>query len=253
MDEMFVPYKEMFESPVKKATKSIPVIVEKESFFKSKWIWIALVLLILILLAALVLRRIQTEEEVPYQVVPPTTEITKTIEIIKPAKQEVKFELKPEIKPEPKNPEAKPVAVEVKSEVKTEVKPEVKPEAKPKPEILDYETPQLLAKGVGLKLRDLLLKHKQIPPLQVAEIVSATVRVLLGENERVAPAVVAVTPAAEVKLPEQRLPEPRKDGPKVKAPEIQDEPEPEEPKRGKINADTDPALLRLLKERGMSN
>ena len=218
MDEMFVPYKEMFESPIKKVVRqSVPEPLT-ESY---RWIWILLGIFLLVLLLFLFYRRFGESRD-------------------KVDREEREERVEPIQLPQVIKPEVK------KEEIKEQV---------------DYENSQLLAKGVGSKVRDLLLRHKQIPALQVAEIVSTSVRILLGENER-APvtAPISVVPLSVVPRPvqqdtqEKRLPEPRKDGPKVKPPEIVEEEEPkEEPKRGKINAETDPALLKLLKERGLSN
>ena len=225
MDEMFVPYKEMFESPVKKISKSPPL--QKDSSSKT-WIWIALGVFLILGLFVFFRKYIfqaANVEEVPEKPLVSSPQPLQLSSVSKPS------------------------------------------------EIVEYENLHLLAKGVGGKLRDMLLKHKQIPALQVAEIVSNTVRILLGENEK--PQVVeqkavhqsmhqsmhqALNPALLQKVveqpivKEQRLPEPRLDGPKVKPPEMKDVPEEvEEPRRGKINAETDPTLLKLLKERGMMN
>lgn len=211
MDEMFVPYKEMFESPIKKVVRqSVPEPLT-ESY---RWIWIILGIFLLVLLLFLFYRRFGESRD--------------------------KVDREERVEP-----------IQLPQVIKPEVKEQV-----------NYENSQLLAKGVGSKVRDLLLKHKQIPALQVAEIVSTSVRILLGENERASVAApISVVPLSVIPQPvqqdtpeEKRLPEPRKDGPKVKPPEIVEEEEPkEELKRGKINAETDPALLKLLKERGLSN
>jgi hypothetical protein len=206
MDEMFVPYKEMFEPPAPK-----PLIVTRAPTFN--WLWLVPIVFIIALIAAYAYRQsikeplsLGTSINLPLASVPPQIIVT------------------------------------------TEKTAPVKPQ--------EFSSPQELAKGVGAQLRDVLLTHKQVPALSVAGIVSHAVRTLLGEDERAVEQPQAAAQSAQpvahpVAQPvAQAVAQPIL---KKEALVLDDlDPEPEPPKRGKINADTDPGLLKLLKERGLN-
>jgi len=205
MDEMFIPYKDMFEPP----TRSIHVHAKPQKSWKFDW---KIILAILIVVGIGVALKI----------------------VIKPS----------ELRREPEQPRVEHI-------IRQEVKPQVKvplvstaPLVSTVPKVIEFKNPQDLARGVGTELRDVLLKHKQIPSLAVAGIVSNAVRTLLGEEER--PEPLKEEPKVELQKVEVKI-EPKIDT----EPKEREEQEP--PKKGKINADTDPALLKLLRDRGMTN
>lgn len=215
---MFIPYKDMFEPPTKSIHVHNPV---PRTSWKFDW-KILLIILVVIGLGLAAKVAFSKPRETSRDIVPRETsrDMPREIRVVREVPQ---------------------VPKEVTRQV--QVKQSVAPLVTSVPAVIEFKTPQDLARGVGTELRDVLLKHKQIPSLAVAGIVSNAVRTLLGEDERPEPP----EPKPE-SIPEPKEREPKPEPPK--APE--DEPEVDPPKRGKINADTDPALLKLLKERGLN-
>lgn len=275
MDEMFIPYKEMF--PVQSPPKVAPQVTQKES----GWNIVLISILVGILFAlgfAFYFYYFKREappfrqiDAIPFNTIPKQIDIQhvqkKTNVEIPEAKPQAKPEV-PEVKPVAPKPKPikiepvpeKPVSEKPVSEKSISEKPKAEtdtpkaevPKQEPEkvPDIVEYGNSHELAKGVGTKIRDVLLNHKQIPSLAVASIVSSTVKVLLGENDR----------------PQRGDEDEKKEEPKVEhkvekkveqkveeKKEEDDEPVKDVPRRGKINAETDTNLLKLLKERGLKN
>lgn len=265
MDEMFVPYKEMFQpehSP----------IVRQVAVKEDSWNVFFLVLLVVLLASIGVAwywytnkpdpKPFRQVDAIPFKSIPAQLEVQAAsygqprVEERVEQKHEVKVQPKVEPRIEktdaPKETGSKEAVdkVEASKEVAKVEKVETpKPKIEPvleiaKKEIVEYGNSHELAKGVGTKIRDMLLNHKQIPSLAVAAIVSSTVKVLLGENDR-----------PQISKDEEKKEDVVK--PKVEVKEVkklsdsEEEPVKDTPRRGKINAETDVNLLKLLKDRGL--
>ena len=259
MDEMFVPYKEMF--PVQ-SPDVVPQVAKKEG---GSWNILFLSLFVALVVAVGFAWYFYTtkQETPPFRQIEaiPFNSIPKHIDIQHVKKTSVEHEkpvvqavpkTEPTVKAEPmieKKVETEKVEKKVeteKVEKKVEQKVEQKVEKVEKPQVnedvLEYGNSHELAKGVGTKIRDVLLTHKQIPSLAVASIVSSTVKVLLGENDR-------AQPSGEIEQEQKEVKEEVRKEPLMEI----EEPVKDVPRRGKINADTDASLLKLLKERGLKN
>ena len=121
-------------------------------------------------------------------------------------------------------------------------------------------TPQELAKQVGLAVKDTLLTFPTLSPEIVASIVQHTVRTILASPRAdAAPVQAKPTSVPEAPRPRQAPPPPKPLGGRVQLqglaiPTVDDDdvaPQEGGSKQKKINADSDPAVLRLMKERGM--
>jgi len=141
---------------------------------------------------------------------------------------------------------------------------EKKIEAQLVPPTIDFSEPakldtavmskEELAKFVGTEIKNLLVLYSGVNSLQTASIVSFSVRTMLEDFAPVLQpqAVVSPQPTME-KLDEEYIsknvlqPRPQQSQLSLEA----DEEEIEPPKKGKINADTDPSLLLMLKQRGL--
>lgn len=124
-------------------------------------------------------------------------------------------------------------------------------------------TPQELAKQVGLAVKQTLLTFPTLSPEIVASVVQHTVRSILAapRDSEAAPAkaapVTRLVPVA--KAPAPQPPPARPTGGRVQLqglaiPTVDDDdmsPQEGGSKQKKINADTDPAIMRLMKERGI--
>jgi len=113
-----------------------------------------------------------------------------------------------------------------------------------------------LAKFIGTEIKNLLVLYSGVNSLQTASIVSFSVRTMLEDFAPVLQPLSVVPPSAPVmeKLDEEYIsknvlqPRPQQSQMSLEADE---EEEVEPPKKGKINADTDPSLLLMLKQRGL--
>lgn len=244
MDEMFIPYKDMFEPPTRSIHVHDPT---PKSSWKLDWKLVLVVLIVIgigfgirVLFSTPEPRKPATRAQVHPTAQVQTAQVVPQVPTQVPAVPKVSL----------------PIALQP-------VKQSVAPLVSAVPTVIEFKNPQELARGVGTELRDVLLKHKQIPSLAVAGIVSNAVRTLLGEDERPEePKSEVLQPKEELKedpkreepKEEPKREEPKREEPKRKEPKLDDlDDEPEPPKRGKINADTDPSLLKLLKERGLTN
>jgi hypothetical protein len=273
MDEMFIPYKEMF--PVQSPPKATPQVEPKEG---GSWNILLLSLLVgLIFAVGFACYFYATKQEtplfrqvdaIPFNSIPKQIDIQQ-VESQKKNNVDVSPEPEPKVKelkidvvskqeskePKLESPKPEPKIDVPKPEPKIDSTPkkvEVKPEPEKSPEIVEYGNSHELAKGVGTKIRDVLLTHKQIPSLAVASIVSSTVKVLLGENDRPQPSgEQELKVEKEEKVENVEKIEKKEE---IKRPrELDDEPTKDTPRRGKINAETDANLLKLLKDRGLKN
>ena len=138
------------------------------------------------------------------------------------------------------------------------------------PQTIDFSVPakldtaimskEELAKFIGTEIKNLLVLYSGVTSLQTASIVSFSVRTMLEDFAPVMqpqsvqvehPRVQEEHPQME-KLDEEYIsmkvlqPRPQQNQVNLEADE-----EPEPPKKGKINADTDPNLLLMLKQRGL--
>lgn len=120
------------------------------------------------------------------------------------------------------------------------------------------QTPQELAKQVGLAVRDTLLTFPQLSAMTVASIVQTTVKTILGQGTQERVSKVEEVPRALAQKVEET--------PKARAPTggvldlrgklfpvVEEDIVQEEAgsKQKKINADSDPAVLKMMKERGL--
>jgi hypothetical protein len=111
-------------------------------------------------------------------------------------------------------------------------------------------SPHELAKQVGLAVKQTLLTFPSLTPEIVASIVQHTVRTILGTRSP-APARLAAPPEAPRPTPPPRGGRMSVRG--LPVPFVDEDEEAQEAgsKQKKINAESDPAILRLMKERGL--
>ncbi len=270
MDEMFVPYKEMFHPPPEQP-RVRPEAVKESGNWNYLLIFVFVGLGVAIGIAWYYYYMKDDEKPfrqvqgIPFHSIPNQLDLhgksfEPKVERVEPKASEPKAvepkavepkvekteprveKVEPKVeKMEPKVEKVEPKVEKVEpkvEKVEPKVEPKVEKVEEKKVEVVEYKSPHELAKGVGTKIRDVLLTHKQIPPLAVAAIVSSTVKVLLGENDR--PQI------QEEEKEEEKPPEAER-----KEVESDEEPVKDLPRRGKINADTDTNLLKLLKQRGL--
>jgi hypothetical protein len=219
MDEMFVPYKNTLELP----SQADPVLpLESSSSSSMIWIGVAVVFIIILIFAS-------------YFITSSTSAQKKSLEITNDKSEAVRHNQKV-----------------LGSETTLPATIDFLEPAKLNTETMSKEE---LAKFIGTEIKNLLVLYSGVSSLQTASIVSHSVRTML---EDFAPTLQpqAVSSKEHTKQqPTEKLDEEKK----VLQPRPQpslvdldaDEDEKDPPKKGKINADTDPSLLLMLKQRGL--
>jgi len=222
MDEMFVPYKNTLELP----SQGDPVLpLESSSSFSMIWIGVAVVFIIILIFAS-------------YFITSSTSAQKKSLEITNDKSEAVRHNQKV-----------------LGSETTLPATIDFLEPAKLNTETMSKEE---LAKFIGTEIKNLLVLYSGVSSLQTASIVSHSVRTML---EDFAPTLQpqAVSSKEHTKQqPTEKLDE-EYISKKVLQPRPQtslvdldaDEDEKDPPKKGKINADTDPSLLLMLKQRGL--
>jgi hypothetical protein len=225
MDEMFVPYKNTLELPSAEPTPAVPFNTSPaSSSFSMMWIGLAVVFVLLIIASS-------------YFLVSSSTAQKKSIE-----KEDLHSET------------VKKTQKVLGSETTLPATINFLEPAKLNTETMSKED---LAKFIGTEIKNLLVLYSGVSSLQTASIVSHSVRTML---EDFAPVLQpqAVSSKEQTNQPLEKLDE-EHISKKVLQPRPQpslvdldaDEEEKDPPKKGKINADTDPNLLLMLKQRGL--
>ena len=227
MDEMFVPYKSTLEIPAAIPQPALTPAPQGSAL----WIGIAIVFVFLIIAAYFFMGNARTAQE-------KSAELAYDSEIVKNSPQ-----------PPPQNQKLIGSATSLPATI------DFSQPAKLNTETMSKEE---LAKFVGTEIKNLLVLYSGVSSLQTASIVSHSVRTML---EDFAPVLQpqAVQPQAKEpsmeKLDEEfiskKVLQPRPQHSHVNLEADTEEEEKDPPKKGKINADTDPSLLLMLKQRGL--
>jgi len=226
MDEMFVPYKSTLELPPSQPTPSLPL--EPKSTASSStiilWICVAVVLVVLAFVSSYFLKSSSTAEKKSLE---NDDSLYSEFGTVKKTQKILSAET------------TLPATIDFLEPAKVNTETMSKEE---------------LAKFVGTEIKNLLVLYSGVSSLQTASIVSHSVRTMLEDFAPVLqPQAVASTlplKQSSEKLDEEyiskKVLQPRPE------PESADEEEEKDPpKKGKINADTDPNLLLMLKQRGL--
>lgn len=219
MDEMFVPYKSTLEIP--STVPDAPQTALPTSLsYNSLWIGIAVLFVVLIFAAYFFMGNSRTAQEKSVSVESKEAEThQKSISAATPLPTTIDF-LQP---------------------------------AKLNTETMSKEE---LAKFVGTEIKNLLVLYSGVSSLQTASIVSHSVRTMLEDFAPVLqPQAVQKAPDSMEKLDEEfiskKVLQPRPQHSQVNLDADTEAEEKDPPKKGKINADTDPSLLLMLKQRGL--
>jgi hypothetical protein len=226
MDEMFVPYKNTLELPTQLAP-NLPLESTPSSSFSTysmMWIGIAVVFLIFILASS-------------YFLASPSSAQKKSLG-----------------KEEYLSSETVKTQKILSAETTLPATIDFLEPAKINTETMSKEE---LAKFVGTEIKNLLVLYSGVSSLQTASIVSHSVRTMLEDFAPILqPQAVASTlphKQSSEKLDEEYISKVLQPRPQTSLVDLdaEDEEEKDPPKKGKINADTDPSLLLMLKQRGL--
>ena len=235
MDEMFVPYKSTLELP-SELTPSLKVESNSSSSYNSiMWIGIAVVFVIIIFASSYFLTSSSTAQK-------------KSLES---KEEEEDFKHSENYK--------KTTQKILGSETSLPATIDFLEPAKINTETMSKEE---LAKFVGTEIKNLLVLYSGVSSLQTASIVSHSVRTMLEDFAPVLQPQAAAVGTSKPTLQKnsetldeeflsKKVLQPRPQHSQVVLDADEEEEEKDPPKKGKINADTDPNLLLMLKQRGL--